>query len=135
MGTCQGSAAQDFQTFDGLLVDIQDSCTYTIAKYCGSDSTLVPFSLEEKSSNVNSQDAAKMQLSHLKVYGYTVTINKGESVQLMVRIQVLWVISIYNYIVGVVRETTLEFVIWIYSLIIKKLVIWVPESRDPGTSK
>ncbi|XP_053254310.1 IgGFc-binding protein-like isoform X1 [Podarcis raffonei] len=84
MGTCQGSTAQDFQTFDGLLVDIQDSCTYTIAKYCGSDSTLVPFSLEEKSSNLNSQDAAKMQLSHLKVYGYTVTINKGESVQLMV---------------------------------------------------
>ncbi|XP_061452966.1 IgGFc-binding protein-like [Rhineura floridana] len=83
MGTCQGSTAQDLQTLDGLLVDIQGSCTYTIAKYCGSDSTLIPFSFEEKNSIMDSQDSTK--ISHLKVYGHmiTITINKGEGVQLM----------------------------------------------------
>ncbi|XP_067316770.1 IgGFc-binding protein-like isoform X1 [Anolis sagrei] len=83
MGTCQGSTSQYVQTFDGLFLDFQDSCTYTIAQYCGSDPKLVPFSVEEKNSNTDSKDSSKLQLIHIKVYGHSITITKGDDVQLM----------------------------------------------------
>ncbi|KAF7242404.1 IgGFc-binding protein, partial [Varanus komodoensis] len=83
MGTCQGSTSQYFQTFDGLFMSFQDSCTYTIAKYCGSDPDLVPFIVEEKNSKMDSQDSSKLQLIHIKVYGHNITFNKGENAQVM----------------------------------------------------
>ncbi|XP_053123550.1 IgGFc-binding protein-like [Hemicordylus capensis] len=83
MGTCQGSTSQDFQTFDGLIVDFQDSCTYTIVKYCGSDPKLVPFTIEEKNSNMDSPTSSRQQQIHVKVYGHTITIDKGEGGQIM----------------------------------------------------
>ncbi|KAJ7304150.1 hypothetical protein JRQ81_011679 [Phrynocephalus forsythii] len=76
MGTCQGSITGYFKTFDGLFMNFQDSCTYTVVKYCGSDPNLVPFSIEEKNSDV-------VQLSHINVYGHSITLKKGEDVQLM----------------------------------------------------
>ncbi|XP_042297218.1 IgGFc-binding protein-like isoform X2 [Sceloporus undulatus] len=83
MGTCQGFTTQYFQTFDGLFVDFEDTCTYTIAKYCGSDPLLVPFSVEAKNSNMDTEDSSKLQITHIKVYGHNITVTKGEDVQLM----------------------------------------------------
>lgn len=79
MGTCHGFTAQNFQTFDGLFVDFQGSCTYTISKYCGSDPNLVPYTIELKN-----QASSKPQLTHIEVYGHKITIARGEDAQITV---------------------------------------------------
>ncbi|XP_060113626.1 IgGFc-binding protein-like [Heteronotia binoei] len=83
-GTCQVSTSHNVQTFDGLAVDLQDPCSYTVVKACSSDSNLVPFIVEEKSSNTEGDAAFKMQLTHIKVYDYNITISRGEGAQIMV---------------------------------------------------
>ncbi|XP_067399057.1 IgGFc-binding protein-like [Emydura macquarii macquarii] len=77
MGACQYLSSQ-YYTFDGLTVDLQDSCTYTMAKYCGRDPTLEPFTIEEK-NNVGKQDSSNLGLTTIYVYGYNISIYKGES--------------------------------------------------------
>ncbi|KAH1179863.1 hypothetical protein KIL84_005913 [Mauremys mutica] len=79
MGTCQGSLTSQYYTFDGLTMDIQDTCTYTITKYCGHDPTLEPFTIEEKNSNMGKQDSSNLGLTTIHVYGYNISIHKGES--------------------------------------------------------
>ncbi|XP_077193128.1 IgGFc-binding protein-like [Paroedura picta] len=82
MGTCQVSMSQDIQTFDGLMIDLQDPCSYTLVKSCSGDSNLVPFIVGEKSSDTDS--AFKMLLTHINVYDYNITISRGEDAQIMV---------------------------------------------------
>ncbi|XP_027690223.2 IgGFc-binding protein [Chelonia mydas] len=79
MGTCQGSLTSQYYTFDGLTMDIQDTCTYTIAKYCGRDPTLEPFTIKEKNSNTGKQDSSNLGLTTIHVYGYNISIYKRES--------------------------------------------------------
>ncbi|XP_043358241.1 IgGFc-binding protein-like [Dermochelys coriacea] len=79
MGTCQGSLTSQYYTFDGLTLDVQDTCTYTIAKYCGRDPTLEPFTIKEKNSNMGKQDSSNLGLTTIHVYGYNISIYKGES--------------------------------------------------------
>ncbi|KAL8220193.1 UNVERIFIED_CONTAM: hypothetical protein K2H54_040330, partial [Gekko kuhli] len=83
-GTCQVSMSQDVQTFDGLIVDLQNPCSYTLVKSCSSDSNLVPFTIEEKSSEIDSEAAFKMLLTHISVYDYNITISRREGAQIMV---------------------------------------------------
>ncbi|CAM4677740.1 unnamed protein product [Lepidochelys olivacea] len=78
MGTCQGSLTSQYFTFDGLTMDVQDTCTYTIAKYCGRDPTLEPFTIKEKNSNMGKQDSSNLGLTTIQVYGYNISIYKGE---------------------------------------------------------
>uniref|UniRef100_A0A8B9FGJ5 VWFD domain-containing protein n=1 Tax=Amazona collaria TaxID=241587 RepID=A0A8B9FGJ5_9PSIT len=56
MGTCMGSPALQYHTFDGMTMDIRGGCTYTLAKSCGNDPTLVPFVVEEKKSEGDSKE-------------------------------------------------------------------------------
>uniref|UniRef100_A0A8C0IRT1 VWFD domain-containing protein n=1 Tax=Chelonoidis abingdonii TaxID=106734 RepID=A0A8C0IRT1_CHEAB len=79
MGTCQGSLTSQYYTFDGLTMDVQDTCTYTIAKYCGHEPTLEPFTIKEKNSNMGKQDSSNLGLTTIHVYGYNISIYKGES--------------------------------------------------------
>ncbi|XP_030399072.1 IgGFc-binding protein-like [Gopherus evgoodei] len=79
MGTCQGSLTSQYYSFDGLTMDVQDTCTYTIAKYCGHESTLEPFTIKEKNSNMGKQDSSNLGLTTIHVYGYNISIYKGES--------------------------------------------------------
>ncbi|ETE55942.1 hypothetical protein L345_18349, partial [Ophiophagus hannah] len=81
-GTCVGTTAKYFQTFDGLFVDFKDSCTYTIAQYCGSDPKLVPFKVEEKNSKMDSQGVFKLQQIRIEVYGHNITIDKEEDARI-----------------------------------------------------
>uniref|UniRef100_A0A8C8VK49 VWFD domain-containing protein n=1 Tax=Pelusios castaneus TaxID=367368 RepID=A0A8C8VK49_9SAUR len=78
MGTCQ-YLTPEYYTFDGLTVDFQDSCTYTIAKYCGHDPTLEPFTIEENNNNMGKQDSSNVGLTTIYVYGYNISIYKAES--------------------------------------------------------
>lgn len=80
MGTCMGSQSLQYHTFDGMTVDIQGGCTYTVAKYCGQDPTLVPFLVEEKKSEGN----FKEWLTNVLVYGYNISIHKGEGGKIQV---------------------------------------------------
>ncbi|XP_039181591.1 IgGFc-binding protein-like [Crotalus tigris] len=84
VGTCVGTTAKYFQTFDGLFMDFKDSCTYSIAQYCGSDPKLVPFKVEEKNSKMDTQGVFKLQQIHIKVYDHSITIDKEEDVRIMV---------------------------------------------------
>ncbi|XP_035754318.1 IgGFc-binding protein-like [Egretta garzetta] len=80
MGTCMGSQALQYHTFDGMSVDIRGGCAYTVAKYCGNDPTLVPFAVEEKKS----QGDLTEWLTNVYVYAYNISINKGEGGKILV---------------------------------------------------
>ncbi|XP_075763605.1 IgGFc-binding protein-like isoform X2 [Pelodiscus sinensis] len=79
MGTCQGSLASQYYSFDGLTVGVQDTCTYTIAKYCGHDPTLEPFSIEENSTSIEKQASPSIGVTTIHAYGYNISIYKGEN--------------------------------------------------------
>lgn len=89
MGTCMGSQSLQYHTFDGMTVDIQGGCTYTVAKYCGQDPTLVPFLVEEKKSKGN----FKEWLTNVLVYGYNISIHKGEGGKIQVVFFFFWAVA------------------------------------------
>ncbi|KAM9114694.1 IgGFc-binding protein-like [Pangshura tecta] len=78
MGTCLGSGEVNYQTFDGLKFDFQGTCTYTLAKYCGSDATLEPFTIDEKNVNSGSQDISFLRVTNIYIYGYNISMYKRE---------------------------------------------------------
>ncbi|XP_044847386.1 IgGFc-binding protein-like isoform X2 [Mauremys mutica] len=77
-GICQGSGHAQYKTFDGLKFDLQDTCKYTIAKYCGSDPTLESFTIDEKNNNRGNQEISLWQVTNIYVYGYNISIYKRE---------------------------------------------------------
>ncbi|XP_014813474.1 PREDICTED: IgGFc-binding protein-like [Calidris pugnax] len=80
MGTCMGSQSPQYHTFDGVTVDIQGGCSYTLVKYCGQDPTLVPFKVEEKKEQGDSGEG----LTTVYVYAHKVSIQRGEGGKIQV---------------------------------------------------
>ncbi|XP_059575337.1 IgGFc-binding protein [Alligator mississippiensis] len=76
--SCTGCTGLHYHTFDGLQVTYQDTCTYTIASYCGDDPTLLPFTINEKNNCIRNASASEQWATNIKVYGYKITIYRKE---------------------------------------------------------
>nr|XP_028596464.1 IgGFc-binding protein-like [Podarcis muralis] len=78
-GICWAWGDPHYQTFDKKKFDFQGTCSYTIAKYCGNDATLVPFTIDEKNDNRGNQAVSYVRLTNIYVYGYKISIHKQET--------------------------------------------------------
>ncbi|XP_053255665.1 IgGFc-binding protein-like [Podarcis raffonei] len=79
IGTCWAWGDPHYHTFDTLKFDFMGTCSYTIAKYCGNDATLVPFTIDEKNDNRGNQAVSYVRLTNIYVYGYKISIHKQET--------------------------------------------------------
>ncbi|XP_078509945.1 IgGFc-binding protein-like [Lissotriton helveticus] len=77
-GTCWAWGDPHYYTYDGYNYDFRGTCSYTISKYCGTDPTLVPFVIDEKNDNRGSRGVSYVRLVNIYVYGYKISIYKGE---------------------------------------------------------
>uniref|UniRef100_A0A8C0GED6 VWFD domain-containing protein n=1 Tax=Chelonoidis abingdonii TaxID=106734 RepID=A0A8C0GED6_CHEAB len=62
-----------YQTFDGQAFNFTGTCTYAIARTCGSDTTLPSFGVEAK--NLNQRNTRLSSVAFVTVYVYNVTIS------------------------------------------------------------
>ncbi|KAM4652253.1 IgGFc-binding protein-like [Discoglossus pictus] len=78
VGSCWEFGNNHYQTFDGYNFDFQGTCTYVLSKYIANDTSLVPFSIEEKNDDRGSQAHSFDRFLNIFVYDYKITIKKGE---------------------------------------------------------
>ncbi|XP_051901395.1 IgGFc-binding protein [Pristis pectinata] len=67
-----------YHTFDGVNFDFQGTCTYTIAKTCGKNTSLSSFSVRAKNDNRGNTQVAYVKLVTIDVYGTEITLRKFE---------------------------------------------------------
>ncbi|KAG8570025.1 hypothetical protein GDO81_014652 [Engystomops pustulosus] len=75
---CHAVGDPHFRTFDGYYYDFQGTCTYTIAKTCGSDSSLPTFNIEAKNENRGNTRVAYVSYVTIQVYDYSISLVRYE---------------------------------------------------------
>ncbi|XP_078061429.1 IgGFc-binding protein-like [Mustelus asterias] len=77
-GKCWAWGDPHYHTFDKLNFNFQGTCTYIISETCGSDHGLTPFKVEAKNDIRGNDAVSYVKIVHINVYGYTISIYKGE---------------------------------------------------------
>ncbi|CAN2388180.1 binding of sperm to zona pellucida, partial [Pristimantis euphronides] len=80
--SCTAWGDPHFTTFDGYNFDFHGTCTYILAEYVGSDTTLEFFRITEKNDNRGSLTSSSVRLINILVYNVNISILKDEPGQL-----------------------------------------------------
>ncbi|XP_066462520.1 IgGFc-binding protein-like [Eleutherodactylus coqui] len=76
--SCTAWGDPHFTTFDGYNFDFHGTCTYILAEYNGSDTTLDFFRIEEKNDNRGSLTSSSVRLINIFVYNFNISVLKDE---------------------------------------------------------
>uniref|UniRef100_A0A4W3HVQ1 VWFD domain-containing protein n=1 Tax=Callorhinchus milii TaxID=7868 RepID=A0A4W3HVQ1_CALMI len=71
---CWASGDPHYSTFDGQKYDFQGTCKYTIAKTCGTETSLPSFKVEAKNANRGSTKVSYVDLVNIYVYDLNITV-------------------------------------------------------------
>uniref|UniRef100_A0A8C3F1G4 VWFD domain-containing protein n=1 Tax=Chrysemys picta bellii TaxID=8478 RepID=A0A8C3F1G4_CHRPI len=74
--TCRVQGESHYHTFDGQTFNFTGTCTYAIARICGSDTTLPSFSVEAKNQNQRNTRVSSVAFVTVRVYNVTISMDR-----------------------------------------------------------
>ncbi|KAM3920370.1 IgGFc-binding protein-like [Leptodactylus fuscus] len=75
---CHAVGDPHYRTFDGSFYDFQGTCTYTVAKTCGKDSSLPVFNIEAKNENRGSTRVSYVSHVTVQISEYSISLVRNE---------------------------------------------------------
>ncbi|XP_075139529.1 IgGFc-binding protein-like [Leptodactylus fuscus] len=75
---CHAVGDPHYRTFDGRFYDFQGTCTYTVAKTCGKDSSLPVFNIEAKNENRGSTRVSYVSHVTVQISEYSISLVRNE---------------------------------------------------------